>query len=205
MSTVSCDDCALRRPRLSIRKVITELDLPIVDALGTTIAELEGWYREQEADEESYIAARTDDVTTRGLPPEWDRRPVAHDYCGAIGNTPRLLDIVNLAGSCQTHRAGPVPARSCRNCRHLQRPVPLVTSLAATGGGSPADIAFAKSAYAVAEGWARSEVIEAVKTSGFMREAPRALPVCTKLSRSGRYVVGPIANRTEACPSWERS
>jgi hypothetical protein len=197
---VSCDDCAFRRPRLSVRKAITELDLPIVDALGATIAELEGWFREQEADEKSYI----DDVSTRGLPPEWGRRPVAHDYCGAVGNTPRLLEIVNLAGSCQTYGAGPIPARSCKSCRHLHRPVPLVASLTAAGGGSQADIAFAKSAYALAEGLARSEVIEAVKTGGFMREAPRSLPVCTKLSRLGLHVVGPIANRTEACPSWQR-
>ncbi len=198
MTVHLCSACAFRRPRISVRDMLASLNVPIVNLLGATIDQLETWLDEQKSQELATVQRIVDD----GSGTDWPRRPRAHDYCGFIGDRPRVLELVNPTGACPAHSPEPRPSRPCDTCKWLIRPHDATAAIAASAGGSQSSLTFAQRAADVAEGLARSEVIDAVKQGGVIREKPRYLPVCGRLSTADRTIVGPIANWTHACGYW---
>lgn len=203
MTMVSCDNCQFRRPHLSVRQTVTALDVPLIDALPQTMQALDQWYSDLYDDEMAEFEAMK---TTK----EWKARPPAHDFCGAHHQiqpphsvAPGVLEKLNTAGNCHNHKTGPIPHRSCSDCRFLERP-PLVTSmLGSMLGGTQGAVEFAASVHSLVESRARSELLEAFKARGVLREKPYHVPTCSHFSKPGRYVIGPITNWTQACPRWE--
>lgn len=198
MTHPACAQCAFRRPKLSVSELLATLDPPIVEAFPATVAELEAWLDEQRGQELGTLQKIADE----GLDADWPRRPRAHDYCGYVAGRARVMELRNPSGGCPGYAPGPRPSRACDTCRWLERPPQPTLDIARAAGGTQASLQFARSAATVAEGLARSELMEAVKLGGVLAERPRFLPVCLRLSRPGRAVAGPVLNWTRACGDW---
>jgi hypothetical protein len=202
-----CENCARLRPPLALRRVVSDLDLPIVDSLERVLSELGAWLAEQERFEEGVIDDVQDRVDNHGDAPFWPVRPIAHEYCGYVPQNPGVTSILNPQAMCPTYDGDrPRPARRCADCR-FHRPVPdYASELAANvlSDGSQHSQATLQAIRGQNQAIAANEVVEAVKSKGIVRTEPEQLPVCDRLSKPPNYyVVGPIANWTLACGYWE--
>lgn len=198
MSDRPCHTCRFRRPRMPVPSIVERLDVPLVDRLSSIIEQLETWLDEQRGQELGLLQQLIHDRAE----PVWPRPVYAHDHCGLIGDRPRVLEILNPGDDCEQHEPGPGPNRPCQTCRWLRRPRQTTTEIVAAAG-SPALWQFAQQVTKVAETRIQSQVIEAVKSGGYLREQSELLPTCARLSTAGRVVVGPVLNWTNACAHWE--
>jgi hypothetical protein len=173
--------------------------------LADTIEELERWWDEQRRKEEDVQERLINPDNPDDRTPEWGRRPVTKDYCGALPTKPRVTDlVVESDNSCTDQNPGPRPRRSCYECRFNVLPHDPLERLYQSAL-SKADLELVKQAESFTEAVARSEIVEAVKAHGLLRIQPKVLPWCERLSKEDTHVVGPILNWTLACGYWDAS
>ena len=208
MTLSVCESCSYLRPRMNIRSLLVDvLRVYLPNRMGDTLEELERWWDEEQRREGQTLKdmSGSENMIRADWTPQWPRRPKTQDYCGVVPHQWRATDLVrDSETSCSVQRPGARPHQSCLDCAyHITVPdAQIALHQSAT---SQADARLTEQADRFAEGIARSELVEGVKSGGVLRTKPKFLPHCSRLSRPGAYIVGPIINWTLACGYWEQS
>jgi hypothetical protein len=139
----------------------------------------------------------------------WSRRPSSHSYCGlneGLGVW-YFEEAKNQTGNCPDMRPleSPVGERTCRTCVHSgSTPDDLIAAIqeCLASVGAQASMLIEQFDRELASR-AEYEVTTAFRNVGRLPTEPVLLPMCSKFSSRGRFVVGPCVNSVDRCNSWE--